>query len=304
MPVEGRYDGRGVLAEGSPRGASRPDIVRQVLEKLTQQLSLVCEWPADFAERIDVVGAYRFFNLEFAPRDQVSLYLQLWSEPGDPLLFEVSSGHQHAPTAGYLTQQMRDALLGRGFEIGGAAQNFRKKVVVSAKNAIRTLGREMLAITVEVLGYDGKVPLTFQMHQDSRLEPGRLFRGIQPDDFRRLLERWGIAAKFTSDGQPVINARSAGVRFVVKFHAACAPPFSRFEIVTFESGIEVKGEATRIANEINASLTTGRAVAVVPQRVALSLTLVAGGGVAPDNLRRQVLGWVEQVRKIVKGTLS
>lgn len=41
----------------------------------------------------------------------------------------------------------------------------------------------------------------------------------------------------------------------------------------------------------------------VPE-LALSLTLVVGGGVAPDSLRRQVVGWVEEVREIVKAKLK
>lgn len=93
MPVEGRYDSRGILAQALEGGTTRSNITRQVLAKLVDQLSLVCTWPTDSAERVDVVGSYRFFILEFAPQERVSLYLQLWSEPGDSLLFEVSSGH-------------------------------------------------------------------------------------------------------------------------------------------------------------------------------------------------------------------
>src|SRR5205814_5726991 len=82
----------------------------------------------------------------FAPRPDVSLYLQVWSEAGDPLLFEVSSGHGWAPTAAYLSEELRESLLGRGFEVGGPAQNYRKQVVIDGELAIRALAREMLAI--------------------------------------------------------------------------------------------------------------------------------------------------------------
>jgi hypothetical protein len=303
MPVEGRYDASGRLWDGSPAGANRADIVRHVLEKLTAQLFMVCTWPADCAERTDVVGAYRFFILDFSPREQVSLYLQVWSEPGDPVLFEVSSGYGYAPTEAYLTQTMKEALLGRGFEFRGPAKNFQKKVVVTGRSTIRTLAREMLAIAVDVLGYDGKVPLTFRFHQDSRTEQGRLFRGIQPNDFQRLLERWGITAKFTPDDQPVLNCRSTGLRFVVRFHVECSPSFSLFEIATCDAIVKVKaGQAHGFANEINLQLITGRAIAMPPDSVALSLAIVVGGGVAPENLRRQVLGWAEQARKVIGRT--
>jgi hypothetical protein len=303
MPVEGRFDGQGVLMEATPKPAARDDVFDRALATLAQQVSVVCTWPDDYASRIDVVGAYRFLIVEFAPQDEVTLYLQLWSEPGDPVQFEVSSGHGHAPTSNYLTPQMRDALLGRGFEIGGAAKNFRKEVVAGGHETLQTLSRELLTIAIDVLGYDGSVALTYRLHQDSRLEHGRVFRGIQPHDFRRLLARWGIAAAFTPDGRPVLDARSAGLRFVVGFHVACAPPFSRFELVTLDAGFDVgKGDAARVAGEANARMTLGRAVAISPERILLSHTIVAGGGVTADNLRRQVLGWVEQVRHVIAGT--
>jgi len=44
----------------------------------------------------------------------------------------------------------------------------------------------------------------------------------------------------------------------------------------------------------------GKAVPISPNELTLSLTMVVGGGVAPENLGGQVLGWVEKVREIVK----
>jgi len=239
--------------------------------------------------------------MAFAPRPDVTLYLQVWSEAGDPLLFEVSSGHGYAPTEAYLSEELRESLLGRGFEVGGPAQNYRKQVVIDGELAIRALAREMLAIAADVLGYDGTSALTFRLHQDSRMDPGRVFRAIQPDDFRRLLERWGIVARFVPTGEPVIQARSPGLAFMVQFHLPCPPPFATFEVVTLTTSIEVAaGQAPRLAHDVNARLMLGKAVPISPNELTLSLTMVVGGGVAPENLGGQVLGWVEKVREIVK----
>ena len=133
---------------------------------LVHHLTVACSWPRDWAQRLDVIGAYRFYVIEFAPRPDVTLYLQVWSEAGDALLFEVSSGHGYAPTEAYLSEELRESLLGRGFEVGGPAQNYRKKVVIDGELAIRALAREMLAIAVDVFGYDGTSALTFRLHQD------------------------------------------------------------------------------------------------------------------------------------------
>jgi hypothetical protein len=300
-PVEGCHDAAGLLVEGRSGPISRTEIAREALDKLVHHLTLACSWPGDWAQRLDVIGAYRFYVMEFAPRPDVSPYLQVWSEAGDPLLFEVSSGHGYAPTEAYLSAELRESLLDRGFEVGGPAQNYRKRVVVRDEAAIRALAREMLAITVDVFGYDGTSALTFRLHQDSRMDPGRVFRAIQPDDFRRLLERWGIAARFVPTGEPVILARSPGLAFVVAFHVPCPPPFTRFEVATLTTSVKVAGgQASRVAHDVSERLTLGMAVPTSANELTVSLTMFLGRGVAAESLGRQVLGWVEEVREIVK----
>jgi hypothetical protein len=173
-------------------------------------------------------------------------------------------------------------------------------VVIDGELAIRALAREMLAIAVDVFGYDGTSALTFRLHQDSRMDAGRVFRAIQPDDFRRLLERWGIAARFVPTGEPVIQTRSPGLAFMVRFHVPCPPPFEKFEVVTLTTSIKVAGgQASRLALDVNARLMLGIALPISPNELTLSLTMVVGGGVASESLCRQVLGWVEEVREIV-----
>ena len=152
-----------------------------------------------------------------------------------------------------------------------------------------------------VFGYDGTPALTFRLHQDSRMDPGRVFRAIQPDDFRRLLERWGIAARFVPTGDPVIQARSPGLAFMVEFHLPCPPPFTRFEVATLTTSVEVAaGQASRVAHDVSDRLTLGMAVPTSANELTVSLTMFFGRGVAAESLRRQVLGWVEEVREIVK----
>ena len=302
-PVEGRHDASGRLVEGRSKPMTRAEIVREALDKVVHHLTLACTWPRDWTQRMDVVGSYRFYIVEFEPKPGVILYLQVWSEPGDPLLFEVSSGHSHAETEVYLSEDMRESLLGRGFEIAGPAKNFRKKVVVDGKVGVRALAREFLAIVIDALRYDGTSTLKFRLHQDTRSDTARVFRAIQPDDFRRLLERWGIAAQFapTDENVPIIHAKNAGVSFAVHFHVPRRPPFSRFEMVTLGTSVDVsKGQASAIADAWNAQSMLGRAVATSPSEITLSSSIVAGGGVEPDNLRRQVLGWLGEVRRLAK----
>jgi len=90
---------------------------------------------------------------------------------------------------------------------------------------------------------------------------------------------------------------------MVQFQVECPPPFARFEVVTLTTSIEVAGgQAPRLAHEINARLMLGMAVPTSPNELTLSLTMFVGGGVAAESLRRQVLGWVEEVREIVTTT--
>jgi hypothetical protein len=110
-----------------------------------------------------------------------------------------------------------------------------------------------------------------------------------------------FSAKFTSDGKPVILARSGSVRFVVRFQIPCPEPFTRFEVVTLEAPMKVRGApAITLANEINSQLTSGRAWAPSSDQIVLSVDLIVGGGVAANNFHRQVLDGSSR-RRMIQG---
>ena len=62
------------------------------------------------------------FSIDIAPK--VQAYLQFWSEPGEPVKWEVSSGRWSPPADKWLAGERSRRIAGFGFEIGGQAENF------------------------------------------------------------------------------------------------------------------------------------------------------------------------------------
>ncbi|MDX2168231.1 MAG: hypothetical protein SF182_14245 [Deltaproteobacteria bacterium] len=273
----------------------RSEIAARALDRMSEHLRMACAWPPAGIERAAAIGDYRFYIVEFSPAPDVEIYLQIWSEPGDPVLFEVSSGYAHGPTAAYLTPRMHDALMGRGFAPGDAQHNFRKRLPVEGRADEQALAREILAILSEVLGYDGRSALRFRLHQGSRTESTHGFTAMQPGDFLRLLHDWGVAADLANGDAPVIHANAAGVLFAAHFERPQPPPFTRFEVVVLASAL--RGPRPR-AGALNRRLRLGRAIQRSAEEVLITLPLLIGGGVTAGNLQRQVQTWIDDLREV------
>jgi len=56
------------------------EIACEALDKLVHHLTAPARGRRDWAQRLYVIGAYRFYVIEFAPRPDVTLYLQMWSK--------------------------------------------------------------------------------------------------------------------------------------------------------------------------------------------------------------------------------
>ena len=163
MPIT---PGRPFEDDGVVLGASdTPLLPMQVWSKcedlVAAHLAQVCAWPVESRGRSWRPGDYSFYILEFEPQEDVRLYVQFWSEPGEKILMEVCSPQSNPAAAAWLTRGVREALAERGFAPGGEAGNFGKSLELPEPSAMTALAREALAVLTECLGYDGRQPLNY-----------------------------------------------------------------------------------------------------------------------------------------------
>lgn len=132
--------------------------------------------------------------------------MQIWSEPFCNLIVEVGPGNREDAVLQAFANQVRDALLGRGFEIGGNADNYRKELPCSGNDDSPRVARELMAILVDVLGYDGSTDLTYQFHQGCNLRADHVVNGLSRWTLHTLLQTWGLRSSIPADESEVLDA--------------------------------------------------------------------------------------------------
>jgi hypothetical protein len=223
------------------------------LDRVAAVVARTCEWGEPGTDWD--VGDHRFLVLDFSPKKDVGLYVQLWTEPGDAVLIEASSGAWNPPTRPYVQAPQRAALRKRGFRVGGRARNYQKYWTLTPAADARALAEELVFILVDVFGYRAQVPLEMTYCAGARTVEGRLFPALAVDDVKRML---GMAGCRVVDAEPIGPVTPDVRRRLIHV----AEPFPMV--------VEMRGQATKTP----ATFEAMRLVTVLP----------AGRGLPPDAL--------------------
>ena len=223
------------------------------IDRVAAVVARTCEWGEPMTDWD--VGDFRFLVLDFGPRKDVSLYVQIWTEPGEPVLIEACSGAWNPTARPYVRAPQRAALRKLGYAVGGRARNYRKHWTLSPLADARALAEELLSILVEIFGYRGQRPLGMVYCSEGRSEPGRVFPALAVDDVKRML---GIAGCQVVDAEPA-EPVGPGVKQRL-IHVAQPFPFV----------VEMRGQATKTPATYEA--------------MRLVTPLPAGRGLSPGEL--------------------
>jgi hypothetical protein len=145
------------------------------------------------------VGDYRFLVLAYIPKKDVSLYVQIWAEPGDEVLIEACSGAWNPTARPYVQAPQRAALRRRGYRVDGRARNYQKYWALSPAAGARALAGELVSVLVEIFGYRAQGPLEMTYASGARTEVARVFPALAIDDVKRML---GMAGCRVVDAEP------------------------------------------------------------------------------------------------------
>jgi hypothetical protein len=300
-PISRPLDDEGLVLAALTRPLLPGVLVGHALPAVTNHLERACWWPGNANDPGWQIGDFSFYILEFANAAGARLFAQVWSEPGEEVVFEVVAGAGNPQAEPLIPDATQEALLNRGFEPGGAAGNFRKLVSIKQKSDCRRLARELIGVLTECLGYDARSPLSYRLHLGQRTRATRVFDSLTFDDFGRLLQSCGFSVQpvahsnrtaYRANGTPQFVAVLKGeskthpgefTGFVNSLYAALAP-----------------GVLQAVEQELRACLPFARVTIDSDGDLAVSQPVIVRGGVTETHLRNLLGVWRATMDRVDK----
>lgn len=285
------FSDKGVLVWGhvAPRDAKA--IFSVCEEQLLQHLGAVCLWPEEERNRSWRDGDTSFYVLEFYPEPEIGVYVQLLSEAGKGwALCEVSSGAWDPETAKFVDAGKQELLRDRGFEIGGDARNFRKFIGIANAEDVRAAAQEAMAIFTDVMGYDGRQKLRYELTLKAQVVVPGLLQHISPDALARSLNEWGFMAELKrEDGRPPrVESRIDRGQLEILFGDETREGSDDYQALTLRASRRAEDNRARErAEPLNRALADIESTVDDDGNIVVEQQVPMHGGVTSDQLRAQ-----------------
>jgi hypothetical protein len=292
----------GVLIVGQSSKRRPEATLRAIaLDPLTELVRQTIEWGEDRLDLEARVGDFRFLVLDFRRDDGLLLYVQIWSSPAREIVLEVGADKLDERRGAFI-ESVSEALRSRGFDIESNAGNVRKFLPIPRSKDPARIGREMLGLLMEVLGYDGSAPLVYRMRQGTFLRAAHVIHGITRPAMQIFLRIWGLETTAPGDDDAVLLARSHGINFRIHLMVPEESASDVYREVHCRAQFEIPRE--RVAGllaEVNGKAWLVKACeSAVSEKgtvgVWLSYAFNLSGGVTPNHLKNQIFEWLENVR--------
>jgi hypothetical protein len=249
-------------------------------------VAATCVWTDGWS-----LGDYRFvvFSINVAPETEV--YVQLWSEPLEPVYWEVSSGRWNPPADKWLAGERAARISAFGFEVGGRAENFQREIAIQSKTDLADVGRTIVDILFTCFDYRGTSKLDAQICYESRAKLSRVLTSLTPEDLRKVFASQGYT--FVDDNRdedaPVMHVRTRGLLTSVAFDGRI-PDQHLFEKATLSCTFPQRiDEASPLFRSNGHSVHNGTTGAEI------TTALTFGGGVTVAWLAERVSAWTNMI---------
>jgi hypothetical protein len=294
----------GTLACAQPVPRMPAGLTALCLPALVTFVEQVSLWGPDSGNPESRLGDYRFLVVDFTNAAGICRYAQIWSEPQGELTMEVGPGDRDDAVLQASADSIRPVLTGRGFEIGGNANNFRKHLVAPSAGDCRRVAHELLTILTEVLQYDGTTDLTYRLHQNTHLTADHVIDGISRSQLFDYLKAWGFRPSRTDDTENVLKVRDRDLGFQVLLRVRKVTPKDDYwEIHCFAIFPLRPDAAAELLQEFNATPGLFKVFAASDEGastrdigIATGINLV--GGVTLEHIRAHIMEWLEAARKL------
>lgn len=273
------------------------------VEGIAKHIEEIAWWPESARGEIWDIGDFSFYILQFEIEGELR-YVQLWSEPGENLLIEVSSGAWGPSRQPTLPPAAVTALLNRGFEVGGKARNHCKQLppLQSAEDSQR-VAREMLGLITECLGYDGQASLDYKLSLGRRTRTAQVFDRLSFDDLGRLLRSWDVIATPIEAAKRNAYRCTTESRFVASLQIEREDAPGEYGVLTFVAHWSDHADLLASADaELRRALPFARNYIDDEGDLTLIFGVTLYGGVTAEHLRRTLELWLlgmKQVRETI-----
>jgi hypothetical protein len=285
-----------ILGPLQPRVTSLEELCERFLPTLAARIWETCCWPDRMADGWRI-GDSKFIVCSVNPDSRTELYVQLWSEPHEPVLMEVCSGEWSPASVKYVQEPQRRLLRSLGYTKGGQANNFGKDVEVRNVAQAENVAREALRIFFDGFGYRGQWPLQIRCAGAERADEQPVFSSLTPEDLARLLSEHGYRAAIPDvEDTALVLLQRGRRRFVARLDAP-VPKQRLYRAVILDAMLhpvrEMPDEAVAALNDEIAGLTVRRGQ---ERELRLSMLLLLDGGVTEAWILKSLEYWMTSVR--------
>jgi hypothetical protein len=288
-----------VIFRGTRRRMDRRDL-HVALEPIVRRwIRAACTW-----ENL-AIGDYRFviFSIEVAPETEV--YVQFWSEPLEPVAWEVSSGKWNPPTDEWLAGERAARIEALGFTIGGNADNYHRIVEITTPAQVAAVAKQVVRILYDGFDYRGLQPVVAKLVHEGRSEMKATYEAFTPEDVSKVFSGLGYrveepAAEEDDDPEaaPMIRCRKRGTNTIVEFRDRVEEE-NLYKRIRFEADVELPEEERQRMKEAPDAPEGAEPYATV------SVVHAFSGGVTLDWLIARISEWdavlKEHRREVRKG---
>jgi hypothetical protein len=236
------------------------------------------------------IGDYRFVVFSFSPAPNVQVFVQFWSEPLEPVTWEVSSGRWHAPRQKWLAGRDR-RIEAFGFTIAEGTENYSREVRISSAADVTRAAREVVNIFYDAFDYRGLKPLTAKLVHEGRSVEQPTYDAFTPEDVSKLFAASGFRVEepITDDEDvqepPMIRCRKRGMFTIVEFIDQVEDE-NLFRRVRFSAEFKVTEEQARAFGSAPDASTEG-----VDPVLSVSVVHAVGGGVGLAWMVQRIGEW-------------
>ena len=170
---------------------TKNDLTTGIAWTIADLVAATCLWKDEGWQ----IGDYRFMVLSVHPAKGVELYVQFWSEPLEPVLWEVSSGRANPPADQVMAGEPSAYVRRLGFRLAGQARNFRREVAMATRRDATRVAAEVVDILYDAFGYRGRPPIHVRLGYEGRSEVKPVYDAFTPQDLCKVLARLGCDAE-------------------------------------------------------------------------------------------------------------
>ncbi|MFB3853844.1 MAG: YbjN domain-containing protein [Vicinamibacterales bacterium] len=293
-----------VLMPAGPTALTRRDLEARCLMRLARLLGRAAIRRAEDHGRRWKPGDFDIVIVETTLAPDAVLYVQLWSEPGQPTIWEVGSRSANPGAGRFVTTRVRRILRDMGFAADENAGSFRKQALIANSGDALSAARDVLRIFHDAFRYRGATPLVVRVFEYERSGRAVVHNRFTPEDIVNILRFRGYAAEvgMGRERQPLVLVDAGGFRFVV---APAIPSgdgcFHCLDVTTVVGHVEGETESAWLAalNKLNGRSRAARAWVDEDGDVLVGASVMCVRGVTEDYVAERIEAWHRSALELV-----